>query len=509
MGIRDGWPRALCWTSLTRLAALAVTAIALAITPAAAAPVDAAAARLVAEAHLGPAAADGAALAWRQEIVAGGRVVAHVFGLTPDGYVAVSADTDLPPVVAYAAGGHCPREGLADSPLARLLAADLAQRLAARAAVAPAVMQQRHALWSQLLAGDRPAAAARFEQWPPAGATPTGGWLAGTWTQNAPYNAMCPRDLAHGGARSLAGCPAVAMAMILDYRRLLPDAKFDGGDRYWHAYAGNNYWVPDAAATYGFPDFDTLNGHLDAMTARWSAGTPLTDTDKAALTFACGVAAKQVFSASGSGTFGVGQAYDAYLRCGYDGRLLTDADPDLYASLSANMRDAEPAHLAVVDPGWTMGHNLVVDGWNTDEFFHLNFGWGGAYNGWYKLPQEIPYGLTVVEGAIVDLRPAATAAGDVTTPAAVRVALAVAPNPFNPLTTLSFALPSDGRARLAVFDPEGRLVRVLVDGPLAAGQHSTTWDGRDGAGRAMGSGIYLARLETGAGAGTVKLQLVR
>jgi len=67
------------------------------------------------------------------------------------------------------------------------------------------------------------------------------------------------------------------------------------------------------------------------------------------------------------------------------------------------MKDSLPAHLAIVDSAWTYGHNVVVDGYNTDNYFHLNFGWGGSYNGWYLLPQEIPYNLTVVEGVIVDI----------------------------------------------------------------------------------------------------------
>jgi len=67
------------------------------------------------------------------------------------------------------------------------------------------------------------------------------------------------------------------------------------------------------------------------------------------------------------------------------------------------MKDAQPAHLAVVNPPWTMGHNVVVDGYNTDEFYHINFGWGGTYNGWYHIPDDIPYGLTVIEGLIVDI----------------------------------------------------------------------------------------------------------
>ncbi len=48
---------------------------------------------------------------------------------------------------------------------------------------------------------------------------------------------------------------------------------------------------------------------------------------------------------------------------------------------------------------------MAVDGYNTDGFFHINFGWGGSNSGWYLLPDQFPYNLTVVEGAIVDIEP--------------------------------------------------------------------------------------------------------
>jgi hypothetical protein len=70
------------------------------------------------------------------------------------------------------------------------------------------------------------------------------------------------------------------------------------------------------------------------------------------------------------------------------------------------------------------------------------------------------------------------------------------PNPFNPATTIAFSLASGGKTRLSIFDVRGMLVRRLVDETLAAGEHAVRWDGRDGAGRAVGSGTYLYRLET-------------
>ena len=74
------------------------------------------------------------------------------------------------------------------------------------------------------------------------------------------------------------------------------------------------------------------------------------------------------------------------------------------------------------------------------------------------------------------------------------------PNPFNPTTSIALSVARSTRVRLEIFDVRGRLVRVLHDGELAAGEHSLTWNGRSDDGRALGSGIYLARARDGFGA---------
>jgi len=85
-----------------------------------------------------------------------------------------------------------------------------------------------------------------------------------------------------------------------------------------------------------------------------------------------------------------------------------------------------------------------------------------------------------------------------------------APNPFNPRTTISYDLPRDARVRLGVYDIAGRLVRMLVTGQqIAAGRRQAVWDGRDGTGRAVASGVYFCRLEAGDYRATVRMTLVK
>lgn len=262
---------------------------------------------------------------------------------------------------------------------------------------------QTRAAWASALA--RPGANRQpLEQWPPAGATPTGGWILTNWRQDAPYNALCPMDL-NAGARSIAGCPAVAMSQILDYHRRVNGTRFSDADDYYHNYgSGNRYWIDHDYIARAFPSFPQLNAHLDLLFTGYFHGVTPDSTRVAALIFACGVAARQVYTAAGSGTFGVAQAYAAYQRFGCDSAVLLDSsDPDVYDRLAQNMMDARPAHLAVVDPAWSYGHNLVVDGYNTSGYFHLNFGWGGSYNGWYLIPSGLPAGLTVLEGVVLDI----------------------------------------------------------------------------------------------------------
>ena len=83
------------------------------------------------------------------------------------------------------------------------------------------------------------------------------------------------------------------------------------------------------------------------------------------------------------------------------------------------------------------------------------------------------------------------------------------PNPFNPATTIVFALPEPGRVRLEVFDVGGRRVRTLVDAERPAGEHRVDWDGRDARGRRVSSGVYFYKLDAGSTARVRKMVLAQ
>jgi len=85
----------------------------------------------------------------------------------------------------------------------------------------------------------------------------------------------------------------------------------------------------------------------------------------------------------------------------------------------------------------------------------------------------------------------------------------VYPNPFNPRTTIAFSLRESGAVNLGIYDLRGRLVRNLVNEVRSAGQHRVSWDGIDGNGRTVASGVYIAQFAADGVRERKKLTLVK
>jgi len=85
---------------------------------------------------------------------------------------------------------------------------------------------------------------------------------------------------------------------------------------------------------------------------------------------------------------------------------------------------------------------------------------------------------------------------------------AAAPNPFSTRTTLRYDLPKAGMTELGVYDLRGSLVKRIHSGYRTAGTYTETWDGTDGRGHRMPSGVYLYRLKTAQGMAAKRMVLL-
>ena len=78
------------------------------------------------------------------------------------------------------------------------------------------------------------------------------------------------------------------------------------------------------------------------------------------------------------------------------------------------------------------------------------------------------------------------------------------PNPFNPTTTINFAIPSDSQVSIAVYNLQGREVATLAKGSYDAGNHQVIWNADS-----HSSGVYFAKMVSGSYVNTQKLMLVK
>ncbi len=175
------------------------------------------------------------------------------------------------------------------------------------------------------------------------------------------------------------------------------------------------------------------------------------------------------------------------------------------------------ASLAVSNDGvnfvtiWANGSEITEAAWTPVEYdisavadgqatVHLRWTMGitdstWQYSGWNIDDVEI-WGLTDY-------------VSEVETPSGYLLSVGNHPNPFNPLTTISFVLAKDGYALVNVYDLKGRLVRSLIDESLSAGPHSVPWDGLNEAGLRAGSGVYLVRVVAGGKSAEHKMVLLK
>ncbi|TKJ43837.1 hypothetical protein CEE36_01590 [candidate division TA06 bacterium B3_TA06] len=452
------------------------------------------------------------------------QLLGYVAELTPRGFVVLSGNTQLAPIIAYSYRCNFPWEGNADNILRCMLKTDLALREKAVSITDANILSANNSSWENYLAGE--VLLELTGQWPSPGSTHTGGWVETTWRQTYPYNAYCPKDPGTG-KRCVVGCVATAMSQIVDYhsdrRNYMSDIQLYRYDRYVSMMTSPYIRIDQDSSTYDFPSFNALNGYLEDLRNIYLADSTPGYYDVAALAFTCGIFVKMHYSSSGSGTNVDRVSFALMFKFGYPSAMNVDKNTAwFYDTLSQNMKDALPAELGIHYPDGSYGHAIVCDGLREiegeDDQYHLNFGWGPDSPGpittaWYVLPQGMPLGYRVISGGVLSIRP----------PEGSYVAERAEPHPcrffieqLSPTLqiapaalTLSYGLPCPARVRLKIYDINGRMIKTLLDEDMPAGYHQTEWDTRDREGREVASGIYFCVLETKEGIYKTKAVVIR
>ncbi len=83
------------------------------------------------------------------------------------------------------------------------------------------------------------------------------------------------------------------------------------------------------------------------------------------------------------------------------------------------------------------------------------------------------------------------------------------PNPFNPTTTISYSIPSDGNVELIVYNIRGQKVKTLISGTQPTGVYNVTWNGKDENDRSVSSGVYLYKLRSSGKTAVKKMLLLK
>ena len=360
-----------------------------------------------------------------------GATLCYVVQAEPQGFIVMSSDDELEPILAFSAHGHWDEQQ--NSALLDLLRKDIPIRQAnqnnifkSRAGSAKTeqllVGTTRHSKWARLLSMGQENQAAELAanefpaqemlddprvdsivptQW---GQTDAGGGYC--------YNYFTPNH-------DVSGCVATALAQVIRTHRYpisgigsqLFDVTVDGVKQKLATRGGDGHGGP----------YD-----WDEMPPIISAGSVIPESQRSmigALLYDCGLSVNMDYAPGGSGssvlltssalthTFGYSSAVD--FHDDYSDVHLLDSDPaDFHKTINACLDGGYPVLLSVFNPAY--GHAVVCDGYGYNWgsiYYHINFGWDGGSNDlWYNLPvMTIPSGagslFNVVNGWVYNIFP--------------------------------------------------------------------------------------------------------
>lgn len=201
--------------------------------------------------------------------------------------------------------------------------------------------------------------------------------LTTKWNQDAPYNDLCPRVNKNGQELpTYTGCVATAMAQVAKYHKHPA-----------HGYGSNSYnWNGTTLSL----DFSEINFDWDNMLDTYDSNSTAEQNNAVAeLMYACGIACNMGYGTSASGANSTMAILGMVYYLDYD---VSASCPvrDFYGLVRWNemlhneLASGRPIYYSGANAN--AGHAFVVDGYNSsDGFYHVNWGWGGASDGYYSI----------------------------------------------------------------------------------------------------------------------------
>lgn len=198
------------------------------------------------------------------------------------------------------------------------------------------------------------------------------------WSQEEPFNLDCPLM---GGQRAVVGCVATAMAQIMKVHNW--PVKGVGSNSYSIRYGGQTYNISSNFASHTYDWANMLDTYPYT-----NSGTTAQREAVALLMSDCGVSVNMSYSPSASGANGNVASlalvqnfnYDKGLRQLYRSSYYLNEWNDLtYSELAAGRPTL------ICGTSSEGGHAFVCDGYSSDDFFHINWGWRGLSDGYFLL----------------------------------------------------------------------------------------------------------------------------
>lgn len=210
------------------------------------------------------------------------------------------------------------------------------------------------------------------------------------WGQDTPYNNLCPTERENANVIYPTGCVATAMAQVM----------------YYHQYPEKG----TGNITYSFQD-RILSADFNNTYYQWRLMTPTYKkgqySDESALAVAtlmyqCGVSIKMQYNVGGSGAFSYNAATALRKNFGYHENLQIHYR-DYYTAkewinkVYNELKVGRPIIYTGVDES-NGGHCFVVDGYDQNNFVHVNWGWDGVNDGYYDIALLNPSGNKFSQG---------------------------------------------------------------------------------------------------------------